>query len=472
MKFPGRALAALLVILIASLAGAYVLERGRAARGADTSMTTSSRNGVASLELPDIFAQGPALDQRLLNASFLKVRSVYYKPVDDAALLTGERAGLAAWLHAHGVTDPVLPDAAATGDATQDQQTLDAVLQGAIGRYGKRFSDTVLMQQAIKGMLAGLKDPYTTYLTPDEISQLEESLNGGDFGGIGVYIVQDPRTGLVLVQPIEGTPAARAGIKTGDSIIAVDGKPTKGETLDTVEREIRGRTGTVVRLLVRSQGERSPHTVAVVRERIHVPSVHAKVEGNIGYIRLSDFGSTSYEEVRHAVDSTRRGGAKAFILDLRNNGGGLLDAAVDISSIWIKQGTIVSTVDRPGDREVHQATGQYDLAEPLVVLVNKYTASASEITAGAIQDDHAGTVLGTRTFGKGVVQSIYRLPDLSALKITTARYLTPSGRDIDHKGIEPDIVVDQSVDPALIDTPNDRQLAAAKALLERDLASR
>ncbi len=472
MKLPGRALAALLVVLVASLSGAYVLGRERGAREAAASVTSGSQNGVASLDLPEIFSHGPGLDQRLLNASFEKVESVYYKSVDDGVLLSGERAGLMEWLRAHGVADVALPTIGATGDPQSDQRALDTVLRDAISRYGNRFGDTVLMQQAIKGMLAGLKDPYTTYLTPDEIRQLEESLNGGDFGGIGVYIVQDQHTGSILVQPIEGTPAARAGIKTGDAIIAVDGKATKGQTLDAVERQIRGRTGTAVNLLVRSQNEQSTHVIAVVREQIHVPSVHAKVEGHIGYIRLADFGSTSYDEVRSAVDATRRQGAKAFVLDLRNNGGGLLDAAVDISSLWIKQGTIVSTVDRPGNREVHQATGRYDPAEPLVVLVNKYTASASEITAGAIQDDRVGTVMGTRTFGKGVVQSIYRLPDLSALKITTARYLTPGGRDIDHRGILPDVVVDQSVDPVIADTSNDRQLAAAKALLERELANR
>ncbi|MDE2573002.1 MAG: S41 family peptidase [bacterium] len=472
MKLPGRALAALLVVVIASLSGAVIVQRERQAREAEQSVTIGTQNSVASVEIPDIFIHGSALDRRLLNASFQKIQSVYYKPVDDQVLVSGERNGLSEYLKTHGVAQPALPQLASTGDVTADQRVLDNVLQAAIDRYGKRFTDTVLMQQAIKGMLAGLKDPYTTYLTPDEIRQLEESLNGGDFGGIGVYIVQDPRSGQILVQPIENTPAAHAGIKAGDVILAVDGKPVKGQSLDMVEREIRGRTGTSVQLLVRSQGEKATRTVTVVREQIHVPSVAAKVEDGIGYIRLADFGTSSFDELRAAIAKTRSGGAKAYILDLRNNGGGLLDAAVDISSLWIKQGVIVSTVDRPGNRDVHQATGRYAPAEPLVVLVNKYTASASEITAGAIQDDHVGTVLGTRTFGKGVVQSIYRLPDLSALKITTARYLTPSGRDIDHKGIEPDIVVDQKVDPAIIDSPNDKQLTAAKNLLDRELAGR
>jgi carboxyl-terminal processing protease len=157
--------------------------------------------------------------------------------------------------------------------------------------------------------------------------------------------------------------------------------------------------------------------------------------------------------------------ARGYILDLRFNGGGFLDAAVDISSLFIPQGTIVSTIDRAGNRDTKSATGRAIGTAPLVVLVNKYTASASEITAGAIQDYHAGTILGTKTFGKGVVQSVYDLPDQGAMKITTSRYVTPMGRDIHHKGITPDVVVDQRVDLPILDSPADKQLAAAKALI-------
>jgi carboxyl-terminal processing protease len=157
---------------------------------------------------------------------------------------------------------------------------------------------------------------------------------------------------------------------------------------------------------------------------------------------------------------------RGYILDLRNNGGGLLDAAVDISSLFVAQGPIVSTIDRAGDRDVRDASGQTIGATPLVLLVNQYTASASEITAGAVQDNGVGTLVGEKTFGKGVVQSVYNLPDKGALKITTARYLTPKGRDIQHKGIVPDVVVNQRVDLPIIDTPADKQLSAAKKIIE------
>ncbi|MBV8584154.1 MAG: hypothetical protein JO241_09175, partial [Candidatus Eremiobacteraeota bacterium] len=210
-------------------------------------------------------------------------------------------------------------------------------------------------------------------------------------------------------------------------------------------------------------GERS---YAIVREIIHVPTVRAKMEDGLDYIRLSDFGTTSGEEVRKALLDGQAKGAKGYILDLRDNGGGLLDAAVQISSLFVPQGTIVSTIRRDGTSTSEEALGTaIPGLHPLVILVNKYTASASEITSGALQDYHLATLIGTRTFGKGVVQSIYPLPDNGALKITTARYVTPLGRDIQHHGIVPDIVIDQDADPSLIDTPADKQLAAAKARL-------
>ncbi|MHB8306217.1 MAG: S41 family peptidase, partial [Vulcanimicrobiaceae bacterium] len=206
----------------------------------------------------------------------------------------------------------------------------------------------------------------------------------------------------------------------------------------------------------------------IVRDIIHVPTVHAKMDDGFEYVRLSDFGTTSAAEVRRALLEGKARGAKGYILDLRDNGGGLLDAAVQISSLFIPHGTIVSTINRFGEKDEQEALGDaIPGLSPLVVLVNGYTASSSEITSGAIQDYKIGTLIGTRTFGKGVVQSIYPMPNSSALKITTARYVTPLGRDIEHVGIEPDIVVKQNPDPALIGTRYDKQLAAAVARLRR-----
>ena len=294
------------------------------------------------------------------------------------------------------------------------------------------------------------------------------NFKGGNFGGIGVYIGKDPKTGAVLVDPIEGNPAIKAGVRTGDSIIAVNDESTSGKPLDEVERLIRGPRGSVVALRVRRHTGNQTAVIYVTRDVVHVPSVRAKIENGYSYVRLGDFGSTSADEVRAAFLDARAKGVKGYILDLRNNGGGLLDAAVDVSSIVIPEGTIVATIDRAGHKEIRAANGRAIAPKPLVVLVNKYTASSSEITAGALQDYHAATLVGTKTFGKGVVQSLYMVPDRGALKITTARYVTPSGRDIQHKGIMPDVVVDQRVDAPIIDTPADKQLAAAKAILKKD----
>jgi carboxyl-terminal processing protease len=195
--------------------------------------------------------------------------------------------------------------------------------------------------------------------------------------------------------------------------------------------------------------------VPITREKIYVPSVHAEIKNDLDYVRLADFGQTSYDEVRKAMLDGKAHGVKGYILDLRDNGGGLLDAAVQISSLFIPNGTIVSTIDRAGDRDTKAATHDSIGAAPLVILVNKYTASASEITAGAVQDYKVGELIGTKTFGKGVVQSIYNTSDGGALKITTAKYVTPLGRDIQ-----------QNVDVPM-DTPKDLQLAAAESYLRR-----
>ncbi len=461
-----RALAAAFVLAIASLGGALFLAHERAGHAGGA---LSDSQGVAALDLHALLASAHGSDQSMLDNAYRKVEQTYYKPVNAQTLLTGEHRELVAYLRAHKVADPQIPSLSATGDQTQDLAALNRDLALAQTRYGKQTSPTELTQAAIRGMLSSLGDPYTTYLSPTEINSLEESLKGGDFGGIGVYIVQDLHK-RILVEPIEGTPAAHAGVKTGDQIVAVDGHDVAALKLDDIERLIRGRIGSIVRVSVRSHGSTATRTLAITRDQIQVPSVHAKMENGFDYVRLADFGTTSYDEVRKAMLAGKAHGAKGYILDLRNNGGGYLDAAVSISSLFIPQGTIVSTIDRAGSRDTKSATPEhvdYIGTAPLVLLVNKFTASASEITAGAVQDYKVGTLIGTKTFGKGVVQSIYNTLDGGALKITTAKYVTPSGRDIHHKGIEPDIVVDQPVDAPIIDTPRDIQLNAAKSYLRR-----
>jgi carboxyl-terminal processing protease len=461
-----RALTAALVVALASLGGAFYLTHEREARAGDDVLLDGG-SGLATLDLHALLARTRSGDQALLSTAFRRVQETYYKPVTAQLLLDGEQRELLATLRKHEVRDPRIPAQSATGDQRRDAELLSRNLQLAEASYGNSVGTVELTQAAIRGMLNALGDPYTTYLSPNEITSLEESLRGGDFGGIGVYIVQDPRTKRVIVDPIEGTPAYRSGIKPGDIILRVNGQSVASMRLDDVEHAIRGKIGTIVSLLVAPHSGGAARTVAVTREQIQVPSVHAEMKDGFEYVRLTDFGQTSYDEVRRAMLSGRDHHARGYILDLRNNGGGLLDAAVSISSLFIPQGTIVATIDRNNDRETKSATHDSIGVAPLVLLVNRYTASASEITAGAVQDYKVGALIGTKTFGKGVVQSIYNMSDGGALKITTARYVTPLGRDIQHRGIEPDIVVDQPADIPIIDTPKDQQLAAAEAYLRR-----
>ncbi|MGH7709179.1 MAG: S41 family peptidase [Vulcanimicrobiaceae bacterium] len=446
-----RAIAAASIVVAASVAGTLYIGH---VRGSDVALASDPN------------------DESLIDTAFARVEQFYYQPVDPQQLFNGERSALQATLTHFKVSPATLPAIHATGDEAHDIGQLRGELELAVARIektpGAHADPSEVTQAGVRGMLAELHDPYTVYLTKREISALEESLKGGDFGGIGVYIVEDAKTKDVLVDPIEGTPAAKAGIKPGDVIVSVNGESVHGLKLDDIERAIRGKIGTVVVLVVRSHGATASHAVSIVRDRIYVPSVHSKFENGFEYVRLSDFGQTSYDEVRKALLEGKQHHAQGYILDLRDNGGGLLDAAVQISSLFIPQGTIVTQIDRAGTRRSDSATHESIGAAPLVVLVNKYTASASEITAGAIQDYHAGTIIGTRSFGKGVVQSIYDTDDGGALKITTARYVTPKGRSINHRGIEPDIIVDQPADAvALIDTPKDTQLVAAKDYLRR-----
>ena len=462
-----RALIAALIVVAVALAGALYLGGYRS--GLQAAQSTADVSGdVASIDLASLLGSGTP-DERLLDLAFRRVEDTFYKPINAQTLLDGEHHGLIAYLQvAKHIAGASLPRITATGDAAQDKSSINQQLAYAQRHYGARAGNSQLTQAAIRGMMDSLRDPYTVYLSPREIQGLNESLDGGNFGDIGVYIVQDPKNGDVLVDPIESLPAARAGMKPGDVVIRVDGQPTKGMKLDSVERLIRGSAGTTVHITTHPYKKSSVRAYTIVRETIHVPTVKAKMENGYDYIRLSDFGETSSDEIKKALLFGKTHNAKGYILDLRNNGGGLLEAAVRISSYFVPQGAIVSTINRQGSKETQDALDtSIPGLSPLVILVNKYTASASEITAGALQDYKLAELIGTKTFGKGVVQSIYPLPDNGALKITTARYVTPLGRDIQHKGIDPDIVVTQSPDPALIDTPKDQQLAAAKAFLKR-----
>jgi carboxyl-terminal processing protease len=251
----------------------------------------------------------------------------------------------------------------------------------------------------------------------------------------------------------------------------IDGKSTKGLTTDQDAKLLRGDKGTVVKLTVERGGTELP-AIAVTRDTIHQPSVYSKLlDGGIGYARLTVFGQNTADELTTALNKLQAEGAKAYVLDLRDNGGGYLNSAIDVSSKFISSGPIVSVESRGGNDTQYDAENTAIPPKPLAVLVNRYTASASEITSGAIQDDGVGALIGEKTYGKGVVQTIHPLPDGSAVKITSARYLTPRGRDINLIGIQPDIVTLEPRTAKLGDPLTDPQLQSAVTYLEGKIAS-
>jgi carboxyl-terminal processing protease len=459
----------MMALLLVALAAAVTLALGRRTGG----LARQSAFEVATTgDMRDLFAHADSGSAQA-NLALRRLESDYYKPIDPQTPIAGETAALRSYLASKKIAAPSFPGVTANGVPSDDGARAASVLSYAQQHYGSDVGPSAnddLTDAALRGIMSSVHDPYTVYLSPREIRGLNESLSGGNFGGIGVYIYQ-LKDGRIVVQPIEDLPASRAGMKPGEVVDSVDGKAVRGVSIDRVEVMIRGEAGTVVQLRAHPYNKTgTDRTYAIVREIIHVPTVRAKMEDGIDYIRLSDFGTTSADEMRKALLDGKSRNARAYILDLRDNGGGLLDAAVSISSLFVPQGTIVSTIRRNGQRTTEEALGTaIGGLSPLVILVNKYTASASEITSGALQDYKLATLIGTRTFGKGVVQSIFPMPGQGALKITTARYLTPAGRDIQHHGIEPDVVVNQDPNPSLIDTPADKQLAAAKARLRASL---
>ncbi|HKN30048.1 MAG TPA: S41 family peptidase [Roseiarcus sp.] len=317
--------------------------------------------------------------------------------------------------------------------------------------YAEKPDDDKLVKGAIDGMLASL-DPHSTYFDPKSLQDFQTSMRGEEFGGLGLEVMMED--GLVkVVSPIDDTPAARAGLMSGDLVTRIDDTPVKGLTLKEAVDKMRGAAKSSVRLLVERGANRDLKEYTIVREIIHVQSVRSHLEsGDIGYIRITQFNQEAYDGVRKAFDHFRTDPGssrlRGYILDLRNNPGGLLNQAVEITNAFVDSGEIVSTRGRNADQEQrYSARPGVNLSQdkPLVVLINGGSASASEIVSGALQDLKRATLIGTRSFGKGSVQTILPLGDNGALKLTTARYYTPSGRSIQARGIEPDITVLENI---------------------------
>ena len=316
-------------------------------------------------------------------------------------------------------------------------------------RWRHKYDDQIKTNEdayvAIDTMLASLNDPYTRFLDPKAFAEETNSIKGS-LKGIGTQIaIKDGK--LVVISPIENSPAEKAGIKADDEILEINGESTKGISIDKAADKIRGEKGTTVTLLIKRKSEEKPLTFTIVRDEIEVkavsvnPPMETKIPENIQYIRLSSFISKNAgTELGEIIAKNRN--KSGFIIDLRSNPGGLLTNAILISDMLLKGGVIVSTVDRDGYKETATASSQYLTQKPVVVLVNKGSASASEILSGALKDNRRATLVGTQTFGKGIVQEINKLPEGSGVNITIQRYLTPSGNDIHKKGITPDVIID------------------------------
>ncbi|MCP9927596.1 S41 family peptidase [Cyanobium sp. CH-040] len=334
--------------------------------------------------------------------------------------------------------------------------------------------------EAIRGMLATLDDPYTRFLDPREFREMQIDTSG-ELSGVGIQLSLDKDTKeLVVVAPIKGSPASRAGVQPKDVITAIDGKSTKGMSTEDAVRLIRGKVGTTVNLSLRRDNQSLE--VALTRELIELHAVDHQINvtpdgTRIGYIRLKQFNANATKDMRAALRELEKEDVAGYVLDLRSNPGGLLMASVEIARQLLNEGTIVSTQTRRGITDVQRANGRALTARPIVVLVNEGSASASEILSGALQDNKRAVLVGEKTFGKGLVQSVRSLSDGSGMTVTIARYLTPSGRDINRHGIQPDVQVKMSEQEAQrlrledIGTRRDSQYRVAESTLVKKLQS-
>ena len=335
--------------------------------------------------------------------------------------------------------------------------------------YVVEVSDEDLIKSAINGMLTSL-DPHSSYMDEKDFAEMQVQTKG-EFGGLGIEVTME--NGLVkVVSPIDETPAAKAGILSGDFISHIDDEPIMGLTLPEAVEKMRGKVGTQIKITVLREGEAEPLNFTLTRDRIKIDAVAARVEGDIAYLRIRSFSETAHSDMLKHFEKIQKemgGKIKGIVLDLRNNPGGLLDQAVAVSDDFIDQGEIVSTRGREASN-----TTRYNAKEgkmipteiPMVILVNAGSASASEIVAGALQDHKRAILVGTKTFGKGSVQTVIPLNNYGAMRLTTARYYTPSGRSIQAEGIVPDIMVEQAkVEP--IKNPSMRMEADLRGRLDK-----
>src|ERR1700726_3942148 len=339
---------------------------------------------------------------------------------------------------------------AASSDTFRQLNLFGDVFERVRSDYVEKPDDSQLVESAINGMLAGL-DPHSSYMDPKSFRDMQVQTRG-EFGGLGIEVTMED--GLVkVVAPIDETPAAKAGVRAGDIITHLDDEAVQGLTLNQAVEKMRGPVNTKIRLKIMRKGNDAPIDIAITRDTIRVRSVRSNVDGDdIGYVRITQFNEQTTDGLKKAItdigNQISNDKLKGYVIDLRNNPGGLLDQAISVSDAFLERGEIVSTRGRDPEetQRFNARPGDLTKAKPLIVLINGGSASASEIVAGALQDHRRATLVGTRSFGKGSVQTIIPLGSGNgALRLTTARYFTPSGKSIQAKGIVPDIEVLQDV---------------------------
>jgi carboxyl-terminal processing protease len=347
---------------------------------------------------------------------------------------------------------------AANSDTYKQLNLFGDVFDRVRADYVEVPEDEMLIENAINGMLAGL-DPHSSYMNAKRFQEMQVQTRG-EFGGLGIEVTME--NGIVkVISPIDDTPASKAGILANDLIVEIDGQQVQGLTLEQAVDKMRGKVNTPITLTILREGRPDPFEVKLIRDLIRLKAVKFEIDGgDIGYVRISSFSEQTQEGLDAAlaeIKSKAGTNLKGYVLDLRNNPGGLLDQAISVSDTFLERGEIVSTRGRnPGESQRRIAeSGDVTTGKKIVVLINGGSASASEIVAGALQDHKRATILGTRTFGKASVQTIIPIGGQGALRLTTARYYTPSGRSIQAKGIDPDMLIEQEV-------PEDQKSSAGK----------
>lgn len=342
--------------------------------------------------------------------------------------------------------------------------------------YLEEVDKSAYAQGIYKGLIQSLKDPYSTYYTKEEYKAMQES-RSGTYCGIGASVSQRADTGIItIVKPFEGGPAYKAGILPGDIIYKVEGKEVTGEDLTEVVAVMKGEKGTKVNITIVREGESDYLEFELRRDEVEVQTIEFELlQDKIGYISISEFDEVTAKQFRKALNQLEKQGMEGLVIDLRGNGGGRLDVVVDMLDRMLPKGMIVYTKDKNGEGEEYKSTNKEQFTKPLSILINDYSASASEVFAGAIKDYKLGTLVGTTSFGKGIVQTVFPLQDGTALKLTIAKYYTPNGNNIHGIGIEPDIKVelDESLaQKAKITKEEDNQLQKAIESVKEQMEKR